>query len=75
MTDKVGVVAAKSRRPEDMVGVNVGEDHISDRLFSTDPDCCSQRFSLGITPAGVDHRHRLVAEDEADIRDPVLVRR
>ena len=74
MPDEIGVVVAEGGGPEDVVGMDVGQDHISDRPIRAGADRCAQRASLREAAAGVDDRHGLIADDEADIGDRVLVR-
>jgi hypothetical protein len=71
--DKIGAVVAEGRGPEDMVGMDVGQNHISDRLIRTRADRCAQPASLREAAAGVDDCHGLIANDKADIGDRVFV--
>jgi hypothetical protein len=57
-----------------VVGVDVGQDNITDRPIRAGADRRSQRASFREAAAGIDDRDGLIADDEADIGDRVLVR-
>ena len=73
MPDKIGVVVAEGSRPEDMVGMDVSQDHIADRPICLGADRCAQRAALREASAGVDDRHGLIADDKADIGDRIRI--
>ena len=75
MPDEIGVIFAKRGRPEDVVGMDVGQDHIADRPIGTRADRGAQRAALLEAAAGIDDRYRSGPDDEADIGDRVVVRR
>ena len=75
MPDKIGMVVAEGRGTEDVVGMDVGQDHISDRPIGERPDRGAQLATLSSAAARIDHRHRVVSENEADIGDRIVIRR
>jgi hypothetical protein len=75
MPDKIGTVVAESCGTEDVVGMDVGQDHISDRPISERPDRGAQLATLSSAAARIYHRHGVVSENEADIGNRIAIRR
>src|SRR5262249_3388554 len=73
MSGEQGSVAAKGSVAKDMIGMAMRADDVSDRLVGAGADRRQQPPSLTHTAAGVDHRDRLVTDDEADIGDRAVV--
>ena len=75
MADKIGVVVAESCGTEDVVGMDVGQDHILDWPIGERPDRGAQLATLPSAAARIDHRHGVVSDNEADIGNCVIIRR
>jgi hypothetical protein len=75
MADELRLICRESGRAEDVVGMDVGQHHIADRPVRRGADRVPQALSLDGAAAGIHHHHRLVADDEADIGEPILVGR
>ena len=75
MPDKIGMVVAESCGTEDVVGMDVGQDHISDRPISERPDRGAQLATLSSAAARIYHRHGVVSENGADICNRIAIRR
>ena len=75
MPDKIGMVVAESCGTEDVVGMDVGQDHISDRPIGECPDRGAQLATLSSAAARIYHRHGVVSENEADIGNRIAIRR
>jgi len=60
---------------ENMVGMDMGHDHIADRQPSPGADCGPEHDPFMIAAAGVDHRDRIISDDEPDIGDFVIIGR
>ena len=75
MANEIGMVVAENRSTEDVVGMDVGQDHISDRPIGERPDRGAQLATLSSAAARIDHRHRVVSENEADVGDRIVIRR
>ena len=58
---------------EHVIRMAVGGDDIPDRLVGVRANGREQFLALGHAAAGVDHRHRVGADDEADIGDGAFV--
>jgi hypothetical protein len=55
--------------------MHVGVDHIADRQGGHRTDRPAQPLAFDGAAAGIDHRHRRLADDEADIGDAAFVLR
>src|SRR5207244_10372326 len=73
MTDEIGVILAEGGSPEDVVRMDMGQDHIADRPVRAGADRRAQRAALLEAAAGIDDRYGSATDDEADIGDRVLV--
>src|SRR5262245_9653715 len=73
MSGEQGSVADKGSVAKDMIGMAMRVDDVSDRLVRAGADRRKQLAALTHTAAGVDHRDRLVTDDEADIGDRAVV--
>ena len=69
MADNARAGLAQDRRAKTMVGVHMGQDQPFDRQIGAPPN--RQIESLADRPraAGVNHRHRLLADDETGVGD------
>ena len=73
VADEAGSLCGEGRIAEDMVGMAVGVDDVADRLGCAGPHRRQQRLALTEAAAGVDHGHRILADDKADIGDVAFV--
>ena len=73
MADEIGMIVAERGGPENMIGMDVGHDHIADRQPGSRTDRRAQLGSLAIAAAGIDHRDGIVSDDKSDIGDLVVV--
>src|SRR6516165_3862883 len=73
MSDEIGMVVAKGSGAENMIGMDMGQDHIPDRTVGARLDCRMQFVSLFGTPARIDHRYSVVSDNEADIGDLICI--
>ena len=73
MADELGMVVTECGGAEDMVGMDMGHDHIADRQPSPGADCGPEHDPFMIAAAGVDHRDRVISDDEPDIGDFVVI--
>ena len=73
MADELGMVVTECGGAEDMVGMDMGHDHIADRQPSPGADRGPEHDPLMIAAAGVDHRHRVISDDEPDIGDFAVI--
>jgi len=73
MADELGSVSDEGGVAEHMVGMAMGVDDVADRLGCASPHRRQQRLALTEAAAGVDHGHRILADDKADIGDVAFV--
>ena len=73
MPDKIGVVAEKGGGAEDMVGMDMGQDHVADRPLGARPDRRSQVAAFLRAAARIDYGDRIIANHKADIGNGVVV--
>ena len=73
MADEIGMVVAKRGGAKDMVGMDVGHDHIADRQLGARADRRAKLGPFAIAPAWVDHRDGIVSDDKTDIGDLVVI--
>ena len=73
MADEHGSAAHECCVAKDVVRMAVRVDDISDRLVGAGADRSQQPLAFANAAAGVDHRHRVVADDEPDIGGRALV--
>src|SRR6185437_11235593 len=64
----------KRRVAKNVIGVNMGIDHVANGLRRYVADGGKQSLAFAGAAAGVDHGHRVVADDEAEIGGIALVR-
>ena len=67
--------AFESGVPEDVIGVGMGIDDVSNRLRRYRADGCKQAAPFAHAAAAVDHSHSVVADDESEVGDCALVLR
>src|SRR4029077_11607789 len=70
---EIGMVVSEGGGAEDMVGMDVGQNHIADRQIRLVADRRPNRPSLRKAAARVDHGDRNCPDDKAYICDRVLV--
>src|SRR5262249_54069692 len=75
MADEIGVIIAKGRGAEDMVGMDMRQDHIADPPVGSPADRRAQRRSFFEAATRIDDGDGIAADDKADVRDRVTVRR
>ena len=73
MTDEVSTFSLECRVAEDMVGVDVGVDHVADRLGRAGADRRQQPAPFTHAAAAIDHRDPLVADDKSEIGNRTFV--
>ena len=67
MANDLRAIGGKSGPPENMVGMTVGEDQVADRQPGDPANRFAQRCPNPWTAPGVDDRHRLLANNKADV--------
>ncbi len=73
MADEFGVIVSKRGGAKNVVGMDMGQDHIADRLIGAGAYCGAERDALYEAAAGIDDRDRVAADNKADIGDSVFV--
>ena len=73
MSDKNGPVPHKRRVAKYVIGMNMRIDDIANRLRRHVADRGKQARAFAHAAAGINHRHRIVADDEADIGGVTLI--
>ena len=73
MADELRVVPCKCRAAQNVVGMDMRDDHIAYRQIGSGADGLAKREPVGKASTGVYDRDRLAANSEADIRDGILV--
>jgi hypothetical protein len=71
--DKFGFVLDKSCITEDMIGMDMSIDDISDRKIGNCSYCLSQSGAYLIRPARIDHGNTFLAYNESDVSDIAIV--
>ena len=71
--DDLGAGFGEDLGARDMVGVHVGQHHGADGLVGQAADGGVKRLALRARSAGVDHRHAVPAQDDAEVGDPAPV--
>jgi hypothetical protein len=75
VTDKLRLVDLERGRSKNVIGVDVGHHHVFDRELSCFPNRGAQPLAVDQASARVDDRHRVAADDEADVGYGVFVLR
>ena len=73
VADKDRSVLHESGVSENVIGMAVRIDDVSDRLVGPGTNGCHQLSSLAQAAARIDHGDRVLADDEADIGDRAVV--
>ena len=71
--DKNGSIPHERRVAEDVIGMNVRVDDIANRLWRHGADRSQQTRTFARAAAGIDHRNRVIADNEADIGGVALI--
>ena len=75
MSDKDGVVLRESRIAEEMVGMNVRVNDVTNRLRRYLAERSEETRALARAAAGVDHGDRVVADNKPNIGGVALIGR
>ena len=73
MTNKLGSILHEGGVAEDMIGMAMRVDDVSDRLVGAGSDGREQLQSLANAATGVDDRNGVGADDEPDIGNSAIV--
>ncbi len=74
VADKNGSVLREGRVAEHMIRMDMGIDDVAYRLRRHGADRRKKPFTFARAAAGIDHRDRFIADDEADIGGVALIR-
>jgi len=73
VTDEDRLVLYERPRPEDVIRVDMGQDHVGDRLLRALDDLGAQPLAVGEAAARFRDQHAVPADEEADIGDRIGV--